>query len=103
MNNFSQYGLGESISSKIDVYSYAIVLLEILTKKKPTNTIFVEGLNLPKWITINFPNKMEVVYNSLLRKPSDNTNELPIKVGLVTELMSIGLLCTKEPPKIDPT
>eukprot|EP00253_Pinus_taeda_P030252 PITA_30252 len=73
-----EYGLGENVSKKGYVYSYGIVLLEILTRKKPTNNMFVEGLNLPRWITINFPNKVEeVVDNNLLRKAGDDTNELP--------------------------
>eukprot|EP01018_Ginkgo_biloba_P011084 Gb_33024 [translate_table: standard] len=44
-----EYGLGGRTSTKGDVYSYGIVVLELVTGKKPTSDMFAEELNLHKW------------------------------------------------------
>ncbi|KAH9294380.1 hypothetical protein KI387_040417, partial [Taxus chinensis] len=44
-----EYGMGGKLSTKGDVYSYGILLLELLTRIRPTDDMFVEGNNLQKW------------------------------------------------------
>ncbi|CAM9002597.1 unnamed protein product [Rhodiola kirilowii] len=41
-----EYGMGGNVSRQGDMYSYGILLLEMVTRKKPTNEIFKDGLNL---------------------------------------------------------
>ncbi|MCO5600663.1 hypothetical protein L7F22_054778 [Adiantum nelumboides] len=38
------------ITSKADVYSYGVLLLELLTGKAPTQTSSEEGVDLPRWV-----------------------------------------------------
>ncbi|CAN4090036.1 unnamed protein product [Withania somnifera] len=56
------------VSTSSDVYSYGIMLMEVLTKKRPTNEeIFNENLGLREWIRQAFPRSiMEVVDSNLL-------------------------------------
>ncbi|KAH9319518.1 hypothetical protein KI387_021287, partial [Taxus chinensis] len=96
-----EYGMGGKLSTKGDVYSYGILLLELLTRRKPTDEMFIEGINLPKWIAMDFPNKIiEKVDNSLLI----NVNEIEISIGLgcITQLLQVGLDCTRELPQQRP-
>ncbi|KAI3793182.1 hypothetical protein L1987_35797 [Smallanthus sonchifolius] len=47
-----EYGLGSVMTSSRDVYSFGILLLEVMTGKKPTDDVFTEGLpyiNLLPW------------------------------------------------------
>ncbi|GLJ09756.1 hypothetical protein SUGI_0115330 [Cryptomeria japonica] len=46
-----EYGVSGHVTTKGDVYSYGIMLLEMMTGKKPTSSIFIEGMNLHKWGT----------------------------------------------------
>ncbi|GJW88811.1 kinase-like domain-containing protein [Tanacetum coccineum] len=41
-----EYGLGSAMTSSGDVYSFGILLFEVMTGKKPTDNVFNEGLSL---------------------------------------------------------
>ncbi|XP_059066238.1 putative leucine-rich repeat receptor-like serine/threonine-protein kinase At2g24130 [Cryptomeria japonica] len=62
-----EYGIGGKLTTKGDVYSYGILILELLTRRRPTDDMFTEGINLQKWIEMHFPNRIsDVVDNCLL-------------------------------------
>eukprot|EP00253_Pinus_taeda_P004784 PITA_04784 len=98
-----EYGLAGRVTTKGDVYSYGIVLLEIFTGKKPTHNMFVEGLSLQNWVGSNFPNHVgEVVDKSLLRRTSTSIEE-DKELKCLSQLLMVGLLCTKASPEERPT
>ncbi|GLJ20923.1 hypothetical protein SUGI_0381930 [Cryptomeria japonica] len=99
--NAPEYGLGGRISSKGDVYSYGILLLELLIGRRPTDDMFVGGTNLPSWVGMAFPNKiMEVVDNNLLEDM--NESDLPLVFQCFTQIIEVGLGCTRELPQQRP-
>eukprot|EP00253_Pinus_taeda_P020780 PITA_20780 len=98
-----EYGVGGQVTTNGDVYSYGILLLEMLTGKKPTHDMFVEGMNLQKWVGSSFPNQlMDVVDLGLLRRTGSCTEE-DNNFNCLSSLINVGLLCTNESPKGRPT
>ncbi|KAH9330311.1 hypothetical protein KI387_002419, partial [Taxus chinensis] len=77
-----EYGLSGRISTKRDVYSYGILLLEMVTGKSPTNDMFEGDLTLHNWVNSSFLNQvLDVVDQRLLTDSAGN--EIQIVVSLL--------------------
>lgn len=106
-----EYGLGSDPSTSGDVYSYGILLLEMMTSKKPTDNIFVEGLNLHDCARMALPDHaVEIVDPILLQEDEEeearlNRNEGPTqvrngeKIECLIRMMKVGVGCSMESPQ----
>ncbi|PHU16752.1 hypothetical protein BC332_12447 [Capsicum chinense] len=83
------------VSTSGDVYFYGIKLMEVLTKRRPTDEgICDENLDLRKWITQSFSGTMlEVVDANLFPEEEQITSKGEICIASMVEL---ALDCTKE-------
>ncbi|XP_022764257.1 probable LRR receptor-like serine/threonine-protein kinase At3g47570 [Durio zibethinus] len=61
-----EYGMGNELSTKGDVYSYGIILLEMFTGKRPTNEMFKEGFSLHKFVVAALPEGVVEIIDPIL-------------------------------------
>ena len=65
---FTECGSEGRVSIKGDIYSFGVMLLEMFSRKKPTDDMFVGELSLRKWVMASIPEKiMEIIDGNLLR------------------------------------
>ncbi|GLT96483.1 hypothetical protein SLE2022_141000 [Rubroshorea leprosula] len=105
-----EYGMGIKASMAGDVFSFGILLLEMITGKRPTDAIFKDGLNLHQFAKLALPERvMDIVDASLLqelRSTDENVGDarrnrrerrVSIKEILIT-FARIGVLCSMDSP-----
>ncbi|KAK3038297.1 hypothetical protein RJ639_031393, partial [Escallonia herrerae] len=107
----AEYGFGGEVSTYGDVYSFGILLLEMLTGKTPTDPMFQEGLDLHKFAQKALPdNVMEIVEPILLcddeePKPvaavTNNRSRAETRdcIECLVSLIKIGVSCSVESPQ----
>ncbi|KAH0711661.1 hypothetical protein KY290_007297 [Solanum tuberosum] len=95
-----EYGMVSEVSTYGDIYSYGIIILEMLTGKKPTDDAFSNGLNLHNYAKMAYSTGrvMEIVdqmvYHNLQEmKTKDYIEECSIC------MCKIGIACTIDSPK----
>ncbi|GLJ28343.1 hypothetical protein SUGI_0557080 [Cryptomeria japonica] len=94
-----EYGLGGNVSIKGDVYSYGILILEMVTKKRPSDDMFVGDMSLQKWVRSAFPDRLtEIVDSRLWRGVNENIEEHKCLISFI----HVGLLCSSETPRERP-
>ncbi|TYI04183.1 hypothetical protein ES332_A10G000700v1 [Gossypium tomentosum] len=100
-----EYGFGSNTSFRGDVYSFGVVVLEMVTRKRPTDDMFVGGLNLQKWVKNHYHGRLEKVVDSCLVSYSrDQSAEVKRMWEVaIEELIELGILCTQETPSNRPT
>ncbi|KAI3519852.1 hypothetical protein L1887_09069 [Cichorium endivia] len=101
-----EYGVGSEMNSSGDVYSFGIVLLEVMTGKRPTDNIFNEGLNLHKSASMALLDHVtDVIDDELLNFLQED--DIATKCALpnankieecLSSTVKIGVLCSMESP-----
>ncbi|KAF7825813.1 putative LRR receptor-like serine/threonine-protein kinase [Senna tora] len=109
----SEYGTGSEVSTQGDVYSFGILVLEMLTGRRPSEDMFEDGHDLRSYVRTAYPNNLlEIVDSTLLRNQIEpatavaeeiNMEELipmqPNEEKAIISLFGIGLACSVESPK----
>ncbi|XP_059597229.1 receptor kinase-like protein Xa21 isoform X2 [Vitis vinifera] len=91
-----EYGSEGIVSTKGDIYSYGILLMETFVRKKPTDEMFVEELTLKSWVESSTNNIMEVIDANLLTEEDES---FALKRACFSSIMTLALDCTVEPPE----
>ncbi|KAK2968880.1 hypothetical protein RJ640_023930 [Escallonia rubra] len=92
-----KYGLGGSVSTSCDVYSYGIMLMETFTRKKPTDEMFTGQMSLKMWVKESLPSaEIQVLDKNLLRR--DGKNSLA-EVDCLSSILKLALDCAAESPE----
>ncbi|CAM8922132.1 unnamed protein product [Rhodiola kirilowii] len=94
-----EYACMLNITEKSDVYSYGVVLLEIITGKRPADPSFPEGQHLIQWVRDHLKSKkdpVEVLDPVLQGHPDTQVQEM-------LQALGISLLCTSNRANDRPT
>ncbi|KAM0883912.1 hypothetical protein ACQ4PT_031337 [Festuca glaucescens] len=92
---------GGHVSTASDVYSFGIVLLEIFLRKRPTDDMFTDGMNIAKFVEMNFPDRVShIVDPELLQDQPVFSEETPVdmrqnNLDYLISVLKIGLSCSK--------
>uniref|UniRef100_A0A452XGH4 Receptor kinase-like protein Xa21 n=1 Tax=Aegilops tauschii subsp. strangulata TaxID=200361 RepID=A0A452XGH4_AEGTS len=107
-----EYGMGCKISTAGDVYSYGVILLEMLTGKHPTDDIFKDGLNLHGLVVSAFPQDIcdiletsIIPYYELEEANHRLDGEDRLVVGMqncIMQFAKLGLECSMDSPSDRP-
>ncbi|PHT82833.1 hypothetical protein T459_11276 [Capsicum annuum] len=84
-----EYGQDGLVSTKCDVYSYGVMLLETFTRRKPSE--FEEDLSLKQWASYSLPDAVIDVADTNLVPPTDN--HVMKKLDCVASIMNVELDC----------
>ncbi|XP_020525224.1 probable LRR receptor-like serine/threonine-protein kinase At3g47570 isoform X4 [Amborella trichopoda] len=97
-----EYGFGAKASREGDVYSFGILILEMFTRKRPTNDLFVNGLSLREFVSKAYPDRVLEVADKRLFEGGGTISgwewQNQMQPSLVA-IMGIGLSCSMESPK----
>lgn len=107
----AEYGVGSQVWTYGDVYSYGIVLLEMVTGKRPIDAAFEEGLNLHSYASRALQDEVMAIVDPLLlnTEAEDSTenhwqqmqtrNDMTMRKACLESLVQIGVACSMESPQ----
>ncbi|XP_052181025.1 putative receptor-like protein kinase At3g47110 [Diospyros lotus] len=110
-----EYGLGSEVSRDGDVYSFGILLLELMIGKRPTESMFEAGLNLHTFARMAIPDHVkDIVDPKLLCNDEEEVVALTSKMrkkattcprndnyknDCLIRMIKIGVACSVESPQ----
>ncbi|KAL5799606.1 hypothetical protein ACOSQ4_032490 [Xanthoceras sorbifolium] len=101
-----EYGLGSEVSTNGDVYSYGILLLEMVTRRKPTDDMFEGDLNLHSFARMALPDRVldivdPILVNEEVVAPNDRMRQeiSNNRKECLISMVRIGVACSMESPQ----
>ncbi|RCV38619.1 hypothetical protein SETIT_8G157400v2 [Setaria italica] len=101
-----EYGAGNVVSTNGDIYSYGILVLEMVTGRRPTDSTFREGLSLREYVELALHNGTMDVIDTRLSLSLENEfqgvgegdSSQNRKTDCLIALLKLGLSCSEELP-----
>ncbi|XP_031264232.1 probable LRR receptor-like serine/threonine-protein kinase At3g47570 [Pistacia vera] len=103
-----EYGLGSEVSTNGDVYSYGILMLEMITGKRPTDLMFEGGLNLHKFARMALPDRVMDIADPVLLNDDEEASATNHRLratrdksrkDCLNSMAKIGVACSMESPQ----
>ncbi|KAK2354996.1 receptor kinase protein Xa21 [Trifolium repens] len=92
-----EHGSKGIVSVKGDVFSYGIMLMEIFTRRKPTDDMFGAELSLKTWISGSLPNSiMEVLDSNLVQQYGEQIDDI---LTYMSSIFCLALNCCEDSPE----
>ena len=89
-----------------DAYSYVVLILEMFTKKRPTDSMFHNGMNLHPFAKVTLPNQVkDVIDHFLVREIEElhvgrnfsSTKKRSVEESMVSTI-EVRVICSSESP-----
>ena len=103
----AEYGMGGPTSPEGDIYSYGILLLEMITGKKPTYDLFLDDLSLHNFCKMALPEQLEEILDFRLLEQINEKSQ-KIRGGeqnmddeiweCLVSFTKVGVACSVEVP-----
>ena len=120
MNIPTEYAYTLKINEKSDIYSFGIVLLELLTGRRPIEPEYGDCIDIARWVRkhVHEPARVQVAGGGLSRPSSSSSSSLSLldvldeRLGLVegsrhiheaVVLLKVALRCLADVPDQRPT
>ncbi|XP_058219488.1 probable LRR receptor-like serine/threonine-protein kinase At3g47570 isoform X3 [Rhododendron vialii] len=110
-----EYGMGNQVSTTGDMYSFGILLLEMVTGKRPTDTMFTGSLTLHNFVEMAMAEQVANIVDPTLfqqvvmgeaSSSNSSQNQSPASFHEVqeclTSILKVGIACSKELPRDRP-
>ncbi|KAH7543069.1 hypothetical protein FEM48_Zijuj02G0144200 [Ziziphus jujuba var. spinosa] len=109
LSGIKHRNLGIEVSAKGDIYSFGVMLLEMVTRKRPTSNMFTDGLDLRKWVRCALPDHiLDVVDITLKQKANlegknETVGSLHRLEQCCIQMLDLAMMCTEDNPQKRPT
>ncbi|KAH9723307.1 protein kinase domain-containing protein [Citrus sinensis] len=90
-----EYGSEGIVSTKCDVYSYGVLLMETFTRKKPTDEMFIGEMSLRDWVNKSLSGELTQVIDANLARDEQS---FFVKMDCLSSIMHLALDCCMESP-----
>ncbi|XP_058189898.1 probable LRR receptor-like serine/threonine-protein kinase At3g47570 isoform X1 [Rhododendron vialii] len=91
-----EYGVGDMASTSGDVYSFGILLLEMFTGKRPTDSLFQDHLNLHNFVKNALPERVMDIVDPSIQLEHNNGSWIN---DCMVSILTIGVACSSESPR----
>ncbi|KAL8507159.1 hypothetical protein ACS0TY_017892 [Phlomoides rotata] len=90
-----EYGLEGLVSTRCDVYSYGIMLMETFTRKRPSDDMFGGDLSLKTWVESSLPQSLDQIMDINLLTNLDDVH-CDKMMHCVFSILVLALKCSSE-------
>ncbi|XP_057803777.1 probable LRR receptor-like serine/threonine-protein kinase At3g47570 [Salvia miltiorrhiza] len=92
-----EYGLEGLVSTRCDVYSYGVMLIETFTRKRPSDDMFCRDMSLKRWVELSLSeNPDELIDANLVMNLEEEM--IDKNMQCVSSILELALKCSADSP-----